>query len=432
MQSPRRKWTVDVNKDTQFTDAWFVLIVILVLAGAIFLNRFLSVAAGIILATTALAWFWGQVSLSEVTYEREFNETRAFIGETVEVTLRVTNRKFLPVPWLIVRDRFPADLPVIGANLQTNRGSNVAEHTTFWMIGPFQQIARTYTIECIERGFHRFGPPHLTSGDAFGFFNRTETPHQEQDLIVYPRLYSVGELRLPSHNPFGEIRVDGRLFEDPLRNAGIREWQAQDGLRRVHWKATARQQTLVSRVYESSEEHVIQIFLNVATLERHWHGFIPQLQERVISVAGSLALLATELRRPVGLSANGALPGSDQPITLLPGRSPHQLVRILELLAAITPFATKPIERLLRDDATRLSWGATIVLVTAIAHDDLIASLTELADSGRRVVLFTLARQAPVDPPRNVRVYHLPHLVDDLIAPEIVHIGLPTDGISTQ
>ncbi|MCB9151350.1 MAG: hypothetical protein H6641_21555 [Caldilineaceae bacterium] len=53
-------------------------------------------------------------------------------------------------------------------------------------------------------------------------------------------------------------------------------------------------------------------------MERHWHGHIPELQERTISVTASLASLAAEQRLPVGLIANGALPGSDQSLRLLP------------------------------------------------------------------------------------------------------------------
>ena len=65
-----------------------------------------------------------------------------------------------------------------------------------------------------------------------------------------------------------------------------------------------------------------------------------------------------------------------------------------------------------------MPWGATLVVITAIAHDDLLAVLSELADAGRQVVLFTLARNAPRSLPPKLTVFHLPHLVDDLVAPE--------------
>lgn len=416
-----RRRVIDSQKDTQFTDAWIVIAVVLILIGTLLNNSFLTDAAILLLLTAGLSWLWARYSLAGLVYERRFSEQRAFIGETIDLSLEVTNNKPLPLPWLSIRDNFPGDLPVLNADVRFNRATNLADFSTFWMLGPYQRVTRQYQIECNVRGFHQFGPGHAQTGDAFGFFDHSGSISDLQDVIVYPRVYSVEELQLPTRNPFGEIRVEGSLFEDPLRSAGIREWRPADSMRRVHWKASARQQELVSRVYESSEDHVIQLFLNVATLERHWHGFIPELQERAISVAGSLALLASEQRRPVGLIANGALPGSDQPISLMPGRNPNQLVHILELLAAITPFATKPIEQLLHDEAMRLPWGATFVLITAIAHGELLATISQLAEAGRKIVLFTLAAEPPEEMLHNITVFHLPHLVDDLVAPTRVN-----------
>jgi uncharacterized protein (DUF58 family) len=288
------------------------------------------------------------------------------------------------------------------------------------MPGAFQRLTRRFTIKCTQRGYHTYGPATISTGDGFGLFSRKALASKQDRIIVYPRLYSVAELRLPAKNPFGERGSQLQLFEDPLRTVGIREWQSGDSLRRIHWKATARHRRVVSRVYEPSEEPQVLILLNVATLTRHWLGHIPELQERAISVASSLAAYCTESRLPVGLIANGFLPGSDQPIRLLPGRSPSQLVRILELMAAITAFATQPIEDLIWREAPRLPWGATLLVVTAIAYGELLATLGDLSEAGRQIVLFTLAEEPPTRQMAGIAVYHLPHLVDDLVAPREV------------
>lgn len=419
----RRKYRIDTAKDTQYNDAWIILALILTVVGVVLDNAFLTTAAVLLLAIAGVAWGWSALSFYGVHYRRRFSEVRAFRGETVQLTLEVRNQKFLPLTWLNIRDSFPSALPVSGKDLPVSPATNQAEFSTFWMPGPFQRVTRRFDIECTSRGFFRYGPTRLASGDGFGFFGRSLTLNDEERLIVYPSLYSVTELRLPTKNPFGETRAQGRLFEDPLRTVGVREWQEFDMPRRIHWKATARHQALLSRVYEPSEEQQVQLFLNVATLERHWHGYLPELQERTISVAGSLAALAIEARLPVGLIANGALPGGDQPIRLLPGRSPDQLLRILELLAAVTPFATAPIEQMLQQEASRMPWGATLVLVTAIAHDELLASMLDLSAAGRQLVLFTLAEEPPTQLLDNITVYHLPHLIDDIVAPALIQSG---------
>jgi uncharacterized protein (DUF58 family) len=394
--------------------------VLLTLGGLLLDSHFLTAAALSLFVIAVVSGLWSRLSLFGLHYRRHFTETRAFLGETIELKLEIRNQKFLPLTWLQITDVFSANLPLKGGEVVLNRATNQGEFRTFWMPGVFERITRRFSVHCARRGYHTYGPATINTGDGFGLFSRKALESRQDCVIVYPRLYSVAELRLPAKNPFGERASELQLFEDPLRTVGVREWQPGEGIRRVHWKATARHQQMLSRVYEPSEEPQLLVFLNVATLPRHWQGHIPELQERVISVASSLAAICADMRLPVGLIANGYLPGSDQPIRLLPGRSANQLVRILELLAAITPFATQPIEELICREAPRLPWGATLLVVTAIAHDDLLAALLDLDQAGRQVVLFTLAEEPPTRQLPGILVYHLPHLVDDLIAPQEV------------
>lgn len=411
---------VDESKDTQFSSAWIALGLILTIGGLLLNSSFLLAAALSLFSVSAVAWIWNRLALFGVEYRRQFGEIRAFQGETVELTLEVRNRKPLPITWLQVVDVFPAVLPVDDQQVSTNRATNQGEFTSFWSLGAFGRVTRQFRVTCIQRGFHNYGPASVSSGDAFGLFSAGGVLPDHQRLIVYPRIYTASELGLPAKNPFGERLAERLLVEDPLRTAGIREWRPSDGIQRVHWKATARHQSLLSRLYEASQEPQVMVFLNVATMERHWLGHYPELMERTISVAASLAVLCAEMRLPVGLAANGFLPGSDQPLRLLPGRSPEQIVRVMELLAAVTAFATEPIEDLLLREARRLPWGATLLVVTAIAHDGLIASLAELQHAGRKVVLFTLAERPPEQQIPGMLVYHLPSLVDDLVAPDLI------------
>ncbi len=432
------RYVIDTSKTTQFSDAWVFLALIFVALGLILHNLFLSAAGALLLVVAGLGWVWNKYALHNLDYSRKLSERRAFPGEELTLTLSVNNHKFLPLSWLIVRDLFPTGLPINDKELTANPSTNLIDFNTFWMPGGRQKISRDFIIKCQVRGYYRFGPATLESGDAFGFFEKRGTERRftgtgipgergtgesrshEDYLIIYPRIYSVAELQLPSRNPFGAQRSKLVLHEDPLRSAGIRAWQPEDDVRRIHWMASARQQTLLSRIYEPSEEQQVVIFMNVATLERHWQGVIVDLLELVVSVSASIAALALDARIPTGMIANAAIPGGEQEVRLLPGRSPSQLMHILELLAGVTPFATAPIEELVQREAQRIPWGATLVVVTAMAHDELLAILEEIGTAGRRVVLITLAEEPPRQWLRRVEVWHLPHLVDGVVVPERV------------
>jgi uncharacterized protein (DUF58 family) len=404
---------------------WILMILLAVVGSILLENRLLPAAAAVLISTLVAGWIWLRLSFQSVTYERSFvdaeglrdvnHETRAFLGEEVELTLRVSNRKLLPLNWLRIADTLPAHLELKGAKVQVNRVTNQGELTSFWTLGAFETVERVFTIPCTQRGYAIYGPATLVTGDGFGIFTQRARLEQEHRLIIYPRLYSATELGLPAKDPFGEQSSDQLIFEDPLRHAGIRDWQPADGLRRVHWRASAKHQQLLSRIYEPSEEPQIQIILNVATLERHWEGVLEEKHELAVSVAGTLAHLATEARMPVGVMANGYLPGSDQEIRLRPGRSDSQLMSILELLAAVTPYASQPVETMLLRKAPTLPWGATLVVVTAVIYDGLLEALLELAHSRRRVLLFSLADAPPERPLPGIAIYHLTQLIGDAL-----------------
>jgi uncharacterized protein (DUF58 family) len=123
---------------------------------------------------------------------------------------------------------------------------------------------------------------------------------------------------------------------------------------------------------------------------------MPEVLEEAVSLAASIASYGVTEKYQVGLLANGSVPGSDQPLKVLPSRDPQQLTRILEALAAVTGFATLSIERMLTAESPRLPWGATLLLVTATVYDELLATLLRLRDAGRRLVLISLSADCPL------------------------------------
>jgi hypothetical protein len=94
----------------------------------------------------------------------------------------------------------------------------------------------------------------------------------------------------------------------------------------------------------------------------------------------------------------------------MPGRSPDQLTRILELLAAVTGYVTMPMGRFLLRESPSLPWGATLVVVTPVVTDELLASILQLRSAGRQMVLVSLAKETPPDL-HGVLTHHLPDAI---------------------
>ncbi len=388
-----------------FDQRWLYATIFILVLGALLRESALVAVAALLLLAAGVAWLWNRYSLTGVSYERVLNEHRVFPGEQVTMTVRVANRKLLPLAWLEVIDEFPSRLPLLKGKATPSAKALVVNLTHLVSLRWYERVSWRYEFQAAARGYYPFGPFSLRSGDAFGFFENQQAREDVEHLIVYPRLVPLQSLGLPVKQPFGEVRSQERIFEDVSRTVGVRDWQQGDEQRRIHWKATARRQALQVRVFEPTATLNVAIFLNVATFAEMWQGTDPILLEKAITVAASLTNFAVENRYLVGLYANTSLPNSDQPIRIPPSRNPEQLTLILEALAKVLPFPIAPLENLLAAESGRLPWGATLVIVSAVLSEGLLSTLLKLRDAGQRVTVAALSDTITAENLGGIRVW---------------------------
>lgn len=360
----------------------------------------LVIIGALLFGTGALARMWRRVCLARVVYSRRLVEHRLFVGERTDLTLVLENRKPLPVPWIEVRETMSRGMPVTGVRTHAggSPGTQLLQRTA--ALGMHDRLEWPMELRAVRRGYFRVGPTRLRSGDLFGFFDREEETGRPVDgIIVYPHVYPLGDLGFDSARPFGERRGGVRIYEDPSRVVGVRDYQPGDPMKRIDWYATARIGRMQSRQYEPSRAQAMVIALNIPTFDYSWQGSDPVLLERGVSVAASVASWAVESGAAVGLVANGSFPDADRTIHIGAGRRPDQLNRVLEALAMVTAFTTGEMSDALEDSAHPIPAGATIVLVAAVLPAELVETLRRLRGRGHRVhVVKTSNRVWDVDP----------------------------------
>ena len=129
----------------------------------------------------------------------------------------------------------------------------------------FERARRSYILLFRKRGIYAIGPARLDSGDLFGIFEQVKEVGPNQTLTVFPTLLPFSEMGFPAEDPFGDRRSRRRLFEDPNRPMGVREYRPEDSFRRIHWPATARTGQLQVKVYQPTSGQVMMVCLNVST-----------------------------------------------------------------------------------------------------------------------------------------------------------------------
>jgi uncharacterized protein (DUF58 family) len=408
-------------------DRWIAVLVLILLIGLIFQLSLLIVVSCLLLIVFLGAGWWQKHALDGVIYRRKFHYYRMFPGETSDVRLEIQNNKLLPLPWLMIRDRWPRFVspsePYRDHYRELLRESHVVEFgilenvvSLLW----FERVSRSYKLLFQKRGVYPVGPAHFTTTDLMGIYevdaiseNTPPSPDNAyrknegtvQRLVVFPQPEKLLPIKLPKENPFGSQKALKRLFEDPTQVMGIRQYHPEDEFRKVHWPATARTGQLQVKVYQPTAAPVLVVALNASTTERFWDGYLVEKLEKMVSLAASLCIQSIEDGYAVGLLSNSCLRLSDQPFRVPPGRSPQQLGQLLEALAAVTPLTSGKFAAILQKEMNKISFGAVLIIITAILMPDDIELARGLRKHERKVIIISLADQPELKIP-GIEVLH--------------------------
>jgi len=362
----------------------------------------LVVLLGLALSAGLLAKLWGLLCLKAVTCERRLGERRVFPGEEVEMTLRLVNGKLLPLPWIEMRDELPTALMPITSLELTERPGYVSLCQSTPMLW-YSAAVFTHQLHCSTRGYYTLGPLSITSGDIFGLHRRTSAQTETDHLLIYPRIYTLTELGIPSLSHLGDAKSDLRIFDDPSRLTGVREYSPGDSPRRIHWKASARRRTLQVKLYEYTTDVKVAVFLAVDTFA----DGSPDDLELAISTAASVTRHLLERNVQTGLFTNSRLADTGRSARVAPSRGVDQLAVILEALAKATREADGPFIDFFERERIELGFGGTIALVVGTVPAALKVTLADLRRTGRRVLVLQLGEQSRESGMTGVQWHHV-------------------------
>ncbi len=324
---------------------------------------------------------WMRRSLGRMQLVREM-PARAFAGETIDARLRLSNRSWLPLPWLQIQEAVPLDL------------KDQPDYRTVVSVGAHSTYDQVYRLQCKKRGYHKVGPLNLRSSDLFGFVEARWDEANGTTLIVYPQVVPLAHLGLPSRSPFGTLASRQRLLEDPARMAGVRAYTAGDSLRRIHWKASAHADELLVKKLQPSMAVPVMILLDLDRASYPMRSLVGS-SEWGITVAASVASALVTERQPVGLATNGLDALANVTAAALPQRTgQEQLMSVLSLLARIqVQQAEQRLAEWLPGHTTSLPWGTTIVLVTPQLDEPMLWVLHAAYRRGSRILVLVCATQ---------------------------------------
>jgi uncharacterized protein (DUF58 family) len=226
-------------------------------------NNLLFLVFSLLLSTLFVAWWAARMSLREMVVKARFPD-HIFAGEPapVIVTLRNTKRFFSSFS-VLVEARGPVEAAQDKRRRRRRKRLSFTKRPLAYFMYVPQRAAAEQRVEQLfeQRGHVLITGFEISTRFPFGFFRRRRRLRARNvDLIVYPKPEPISdELHL--------LPMSAGQHLSTRRGAGfdlfsLRDYQPQDDLRHIDWKATARSRRLTVREFTAEDERRVTIALD--------------------------------------------------------------------------------------------------------------------------------------------------------------------------
>jgi uncharacterized protein (DUF58 family) len=264
-------------------------------------NNLLFLVLSVLASTLFVAWAAARASLRELSVSARFPD-HIFAGEPAPVLVGVRNAKRLLASFSVLvewRHQLERDArPKLLRRFQRRRFDK--QPLAYFMHVP----RRTRAEQRVEQTFPRRGHVLVTGFELstrfpFGFFRlRRRLKARNVDLVIYPKLE-------PASDELHLLPMNMGRHVSARRGAGhdlhsLREYQPQDDVRHIDWKATARSRQLVVREFTAEDERRVHVVLDTRT--GNDEGDATARFERGVTLAASLVSHFIDERAEVRLT----------------------------------------------------------------------------------------------------------------------------------
>lgn len=312
--------------------------------------------------------------LGEIDLEasRDFSKVSVVPGETVTVTVTVTNAGEASVSDLRIRDDVPDRLSVV-------EGTPMASFS----LEPGAAATLSYEVTA-RRGTHEFREVEVICRNASG-------SERERRILSAPRT-------LVAESSLGGMPLDARAsqytgrLETTFRGSGVefhstREYHTSDSPRDIDWRTFAKTREFTTIEYKDTRAASIHLVVDSReAAQQHTGANAVTSRELCLYAAEQVAEFLIDDRHEVGLSSIGTGSG-----TYLPAKNPKQYRRIRRefgLDAEDGSDVSRVVEATRADEfVTKTASHTQFVCFTGLYDDGFDAFLDRLAKHGRPVLV---------------------------------------------
>lgn len=256
----------------------------------------------------------------------DFKDHYLYEGAKTQVTETLSNRKFLPLPWVQVKFEI----------FRNGATCNLFKSDVYNIL--FQQkITRQSEQAFTKRGVYTVTSMDLISYDLFISTKFVKQVPARANITVYPKVLDRDLVEIPYRKLMGTLTTRRYTLEDPFLFKGIREYREGDSFRDINFAASAKNgvgnggQWLVN-THEYTVDQSVHILL---LTDKATEYFEENEYESALRLAASFTAMLEEDQIPVSLATNGldSLEGIEPQAEA--GASQQHIHTILDLLVRL-------------------------------------------------------------------------------------------------
>jgi len=265
---------------------WLLAFVVFIIAW----NRGLALLYGVFsltLGILCLSYIYPILFLRNVSVKRK-QKTAGKVGGTLKLEYEIkANHKLL---YIDLCEKIPF---------------NISEPSLHYFL---PRVTKNHKFEvhvaCELRGQFTLNELSLESSYPFGIYSRRKEVNTEQDIVlVLPKTFPIQQFNFFLNSRQGSSG-DIQSSQSGIYNefSGLREYRYGDGLKHIHWGATARHQELMIKEYESYDKPMILI-----VLDQHKDSDIGKLPETTFEYAIQItaSIIEYAIENQIGVTVFG-------------------------------------------------------------------------------------------------------------------------------
>ncbi|WP_281658424.1 DUF58 domain-containing protein [Halobacillus sp. Cin3] len=329
-----KAWVKETGDETRFYDRAMAASVVMIVISVVVDRFILFVPAAMLLLLVGMGKIYDRYSGKKLFFHHEKKTIRLFPGESTSLKLQIENGSRFPM--LNGRLSFHTGNSVKNMERQTIDKEDYHYKLPLTLHGKGAAYLNL-PLEAVHRGTTKvkhvsFTYPHIIT---FIPVRLTYQKPVHTEFLVYPELVPIMGVDEYFHRRSGAHHAPESIVEDPSSPAGVRDYISGDSIKRIHWKASAKAQTLKTKILEKQMNKEMTIFINLTQHSRLGHAYRSGQLERLLSAAGSFCMKAAHFEVPYELFVNVKRPHQASIFKQESGEGALHVKHSLELLARV-------------------------------------------------------------------------------------------------